>query len=79
MNEIRYSLCPNCDACPEVVIGDEAVLIGEEGNEVRLSSAEWNELVTAVKEGRLEMTGVSPESAIGCDCGCECECCASAS
>ena len=50
MNEIRYSLCPNCDACPEVVIGDEAVLIGEEGNEVRLSSAEWNELVTAVKE-----------------------------
>jgi len=79
MNQIRHSVCPNCDACPEVVIGDETVLIGEEGNQVRLSSAEWDVLVTAVKEGRLEKTGASAESANGCDCGCVCECCASAS
>ena len=79
MNEVRYSLCPNCDACPEVVIADETVLIGEEGNQVRLSSAEWDVLVTAVREGRLERTGASSKSATGGDCGCGCECCASAS
>jgi hypothetical protein len=78
MNEIRYSLCPNCDACPEVVIDNETVLIGEEGNQVRLSSDEWDELVTAVKEGRLERTSAY-ESATGGYCVCGCECCASAS
>lgn len=79
MKEIRYSLCPNCDACPEVVIGDEAVLIGEEGNQVRLTSAEWDVLVSAVKEGSLEMSGASVKSATGSNCGCGCECCVSAS
>ncbi len=76
--ETRYSLCPNCDACPEVMIADDSVLIGEEGNQVRLSSAEWNVLVTAIKEGHLGSTG---ESALdcGCGCGCGCACCASAS
>ncbi len=77
MKEIRYSLCPNCDACPEVVIGDEAVIIGEEGNQVQLSSAEWDSLVAAVKEGRLERSGTSAGSALARDCGCGCQCCAS--
>lgn len=79
MNEIRYSLCPNCDACPEVVIADEEVLIGEEGNQVALSSAEWDVLVTAIKERRFDTAGASGESTSGCYCGCGCECCASAS
>ncbi len=67
--EIRYSLCPNCDACPEVVIADDCVEIGEEGNRVRLSTAEWNVLVAAVKEGHLRSTG---EANPGCGCGCAC-------
>lgn len=51
--EKRYSLCPNCDSCPEVVITDECVCIGEDDNVVRLSHAEWNELVAAVHRGDL--------------------------
>lgn len=50
-NETRLSLCPNCDACPEVVVTDEAVSIGEQGNQVRLTHGEWNVLVAAVKAG----------------------------
>ena len=53
-NEIRLSLCPNCDACPEVVLTDEAVTIGEEGNQVRLAHDEWNVLVAAIKAGDLD-------------------------
>lgn len=75
--ETRYSLCPNCDNCPEVVIADDSVLIGEEGNQVHLSTEEWNVLVTAVKEGHLGPT--DEEVVAERDCGCGCECCASAS
>jgi len=72
--DLRYSLCPNCDACPEVVISGDSVLIGEEGNQARLSASEWNVLVEAVKEGRLQAVGptdeIAPDSGSGCDCGC---------
>lgn len=71
MNEIRYSLCPNCDACPEVVIADESVLIGEEGNQARLSPAEWDALVAGVKSGALTSLG-SDSVERKCACGCEC-------
>lgn len=71
--ELRYSLCPNCDACPEVVITDESVLIGEEGNQVRLSPDEWDVLVAGIKEGRLRPATPSDAG----DCGCGCQCCAS--
>ena len=74
--EVRYSLCPNCDACPEVVVSGDSVLIGEEGNEVRLSASEWNVLVSAVKEGRLTAVGATEESPRSDACGCGCECCA---
>jgi len=67
MEHSRYSLCPNCDACPEVVINEDTVLIGEETNKVRLSAAEWNELVSAIKEGRLGPVGVA-DAGIGGDC-----------
>lgn len=53
MPETRYSLCPNCDACPEVVIAFDIVTIGEAGNQVRLSPLEWNVLVNGVKNGVL--------------------------
>ncbi len=50
---IRYSLCPQCDACPEVVLTDADVVIGEETNAVRLTKEEWNVLVEAILRGDL--------------------------
>ena len=45
------TLCPHCTLCSEVVITDEGVTIGEDANTVRLSHAEWNELVGLIKRG----------------------------
>ena len=56
MEPKKFSLCPACAACPEVVISDEGVTIGEDANTVRLSHAEWNELVRLVKSGALHET-----------------------
>ncbi len=53
MTETRYSLCPNCDACPEVIVTGDMVTIGEAGNQVRLTPLEWNVLVNGVKDGVL--------------------------
>jgi hypothetical protein len=53
MEKIRASLCPECDACPEVVIDAHDVRIGEADNMVRLSHAEWNQLVELVRSGKL--------------------------
>lgn len=47
------SLCPACDACPMVEIDDHEVRIGEEGNCVKLTPAEWNVLVQAIQAGEL--------------------------
>ena len=52
MEPITFSLCPECDACPEVIEA-EGVRIGEAGNIVRLSHAEWNQLVMLVRSGKL--------------------------
>ena len=49
-----FSLCPACSECPTVeVYEDGTVRIGEAPNIVTLGRAEWNELVRAVKGGRL--------------------------
>lgn len=53
MESIAFSLCPECGACPEVVIGADGVRIGEADNIVRLSYSEWNQLVALVRDGRL--------------------------
>ena len=54
MEPIKFTpLCPLCTECPEVVITDQQVTIGEDANMVRLSHAEWNELVALVKRGDL--------------------------
>lgn len=53
MEPITFSLCPECDACPEVIIKADGVRIGEADNTVRLSHAEWNQLVALVRDGRL--------------------------
>ena len=49
----RVSLCPQCVACPEVVIDGDTVRIGEDENTVVLKKAEWNVLVEAIQSGRL--------------------------
>ena len=51
MKPKKFALCPLCAACPEIVITDEGVTIGEDANTVRLSHAEWNELVALIKRG----------------------------
>ena len=53
MEPITFSLCPDCDYCPEVAIDAENVKIGEADNMVRLSHAEWNQLVALVHAGKL--------------------------
>jgi len=59
--EVRVSLCPDCDRCPEVVVTDEAVLIGEDENIVRLAHDEWNELVKAIERGDLTVVGAASQ------------------
>ena len=53
MEPKKLMLCPACTACPEVEITDEGVTIGEDANTVRLSHAEWNEVVRIVESGEL--------------------------
>lgn len=53
MTERRVSLCPACDACPEVVIAGEEVRIGEAGNLAVLKKAEWMVLVQLIRSGQL--------------------------
>ena len=53
MEPVKFTLCPLCTECPEVVITDQQVTIGEDANMVRLSHAEWNELVALIKRGDL--------------------------
>jgi hypothetical protein len=48
-----FSLCPACSACPMVEIDDHEVRIGEGDNLVRLTPAEWNVLVQAIKADEL--------------------------
>ena len=53
MVPIKFSLCPLCTECPEIEITDQGVRIGEDANTLRLSHAEWNELVRLIKDGEL--------------------------
>ena len=55
----NVSLCPSCGACPSVEIDAHEVRIGEVGNLVKLTPAEWNVLVQAIKTG--ELSEVSPK------------------
>ena len=54
MEPIKMTLCPLCTECPSVEITNEGVTIGEEENRVRLTLAEWNELVRLIKQGKLQ-------------------------
>ncbi|MGH6803751.1 MAG: hypothetical protein ACREC3_10340 [Methyloceanibacter sp.] len=45
--------CGVCGACPAVEITPETVTIGEDDNVVRLTHAQWNDLVSRVLKGEL--------------------------
>lgn len=53
MESIKVTLCPACTGCPAVEITDQAVTIGEAENIVKLTHAEWNDLVARVRRGEL--------------------------
>ena len=53
MEAIKVTLCPACTACPAVEINDAGVTIGENENTVKLTHAEWNELVARISKGEL--------------------------
>ena len=53
MERIAISLCPNCVHCPEVVIEDDEVRIGEDANTAVLKKEEWNVLVDLIRSGQL--------------------------
>ena len=53
MEPKKFTLCQACTACPEVEISDQGITIGEGENTVRLSHAEWNQLVRLIKSGEL--------------------------
>ncbi len=47
------TLCPECGACPEIKLYDNEVLIGEEGNMVKLKRDEWNTIVDKILSGEI--------------------------
>jgi hypothetical protein len=53
METIKVTLCPACTGCPAVEITDQGVTIGEDENTVKLTHAEWNDLVARVRRGEL--------------------------
>lgn len=53
LEKLRVSLCPACNACPEVEIMGEEIRIGEAGNLAVLKREEWNVLVDLITSGVL--------------------------
>ena len=49
----RFSLCPQCTECPEVVIDGDTVRIGEDANTAVLKKDEWSVLVDLIRSGQL--------------------------
>ena len=54
MEKITVTLCPACTHCPTVEITDQGVTIGENENTVKLTHAEWNDLVARIRRGELK-------------------------
>lgn len=47
------SLCPSCSECPAVEIFADRVRIGEGESTTTLGKQEWNQLVEAIRAGKL--------------------------
>lgn len=45
--------CGICGACPAVEVTPDKVIIGEDSNTVRLTHAQWNDLVSRILKGEL--------------------------
>jgi hypothetical protein len=54
MEPVKVTLCPACSECPSVEIDDREVRIGEDPNTVRLTHAQWNDLVARIQRGELK-------------------------
>lgn len=54
MEPIKVRLCPACTGCPTVEINEQDVTIGENENIVKLTHAEWNDLVSRIRSGELK-------------------------
>jgi hypothetical protein len=54
MEAIKVILCPECTDCLTVEITDQGVTIGEDENTVKLTHAEWNDLVARIRRGELK-------------------------
>jgi hypothetical protein len=49
-----HSLCPECSACPELLIGDDGtVSLGEDEQWITLEPRQWNELVRLIRSGEV--------------------------
>jgi hypothetical protein len=53
MEPTKFALCPLCTECPQVVITEEAITIGEARQHRSAVSCEWNELARLIKSGEL--------------------------
>ena len=53
MEANKVILSPACEGCPTVEINDQGVRIGEHQNTVKLTHAEWNDLVARIRKGEL--------------------------
>ena len=55
MKEFKVKLCGSgCGSgCPDVIFNGQNVVIGEDDNTVRLTTAEWNVLVEKIRAGEL--------------------------
>ena len=53
MQRVTFNLCTECEHCPELIIEDSGVTIGEAGNLVRLNHAEWLELVNLIRSEKV--------------------------
>lgn len=54
-NVKSISLCPECEACPEVTFQEttKEVWVGEKDNLVKLDKSAWNTLVGKILAGEL--------------------------
>jgi len=59
MEPRKFTLCTECEHCPRVEITEHGVTIGEGANTVRLSHAEWNQLVRIIKAGLVAEIGAA--------------------